>query len=606
MKTTKTINLSFEPRTSKNPKTVLAKQLDNLTRAIAVRLESAVPSDASVILRGTKPDSSVFELVGERVSETEYIFRLTESALSVSGRIACEVVCIFFESGIANVCSTEVFFIENVARAAVSGTEEINEAVTTVPSLVESALSDAKKSGTFDGKDGKDGKSAYDFARDGGFAGSVAEFSAKLAEPMPKKLSDLSFDSDHRTVSDGEKESWNKKVDSDTLDEAITSAFSAFNRLGKNANALKKTAIGEILRFEDALPERHLVKGVVKSKNLLPRFQETTNNGITFSPTGDGGMVINGTATNDATLVLSTANPAGVYTLSLNNDSTLEGENLKFTLFTKYGSLACELLPDEVNKTVSHEYQLEPSTLVIRVIKGATISSFKVYPQFERGSVATSFVPPVEPSFVNFKIYGKNLIPPTDHYQFSNGFSAVPDVNGSVVISGKCENASLMTVIELALYGGKGGNESVTLKENTDYTLTVFKNGNAMGGGYVVEIYYPDTGETILGTSLGDRTRERILKSVRYEKKLSLNNTSFNGVHRIMLELGTKRSDYEIYRFEEAVSDANGEFSFLSYAPTTTVVSQVNGALGEVTYSADTNKVIERIINAVVSLGGEI
>lgn len=59
---------------------------------------------------------------------------------------------------------------------------------------VNTALAQAKASGEFDGSQGPQGpqgttgKSAYQYAQDGGYAGTEAEFAAKLAEEMPDAL----------------------------------------------------------------------------------------------------------------------------------------------------------------------------------------------------------------------------------------------------------------------------------------------------------------------------------------------------------------------------------------------------------------------------------
>lgn len=45
------------------------------------------------------------------------------------------------------------------------------------------------------GKDGKPGKTAYEYAKDGGYTGTEAEFSAKLAQEIPAKTSELTNDS---------------------------------------------------------------------------------------------------------------------------------------------------------------------------------------------------------------------------------------------------------------------------------------------------------------------------------------------------------------------------------------------------------------------------
>ena len=47
------------------------------------------------------------------------------------------------------------------------------------------------------GEDGADGKSAYEYAQEGGYTGTEAEFAAKLAQELPTKVSQLDNDSDY-------------------------------------------------------------------------------------------------------------------------------------------------------------------------------------------------------------------------------------------------------------------------------------------------------------------------------------------------------------------------------------------------------------------------
>lgn len=58
----------------------------------------------------------------------------------------------------------------------------------TLQAATDAALEQAKESGEFDGAPGADGKSAYQYAQDGGYTGTETEFAAKLAEEMPDKL----------------------------------------------------------------------------------------------------------------------------------------------------------------------------------------------------------------------------------------------------------------------------------------------------------------------------------------------------------------------------------------------------------------------------------
>lgn len=70
-------------------------------------------------------------------------------------------------------------------------------------SAINTALAQAKASGEFDGKDGK---TAYEYAKDGGYTGTEAEFSQALAEiddiEIPTKVSELTNDSKFITKDD--------------------------------------------------------------------------------------------------------------------------------------------------------------------------------------------------------------------------------------------------------------------------------------------------------------------------------------------------------------------------------------------------------------------
>lgn len=61
----------------------------------------------------------------------------------------------------------------------------------TLPEAINTALAQAKESGEFDGADGQpgaDGKSAYQYAVEGGYTGTEEAFAAKLAEEIPTAL----------------------------------------------------------------------------------------------------------------------------------------------------------------------------------------------------------------------------------------------------------------------------------------------------------------------------------------------------------------------------------------------------------------------------------
>lgn len=555
MKTNAKINLSFETSLSKIPQSVSSKQFDNLTRTLTVRFGKEIPEESVVVLRGTKPDSSIFELVGARLNNNEYLFEFTESALSVSGKIVCDVNCCLFENGVAKTCSTEVFFIENLS-SAVNGIGKEDDRVNTVPLLVETALSDAKESGIFDGK------SAYQYALDGGYEGSEETFSKKLAQ------------------------------------DVLTS--------GTPANAVTKTVLGNILRVEDAVYERQKVQVAVKSKNLVPIVPTQTVNGVLFTVFGDGKIVISGTATNDISFNIPVKLSANVYTFSMNNPYVLGGEMLKAILYTKTGATVCTVLPDTANKTHIFKSANEISMLTIRIPTGMQIDDFIMKPQIEIGSNVSAYTPMTDPSNTVCTVSGKNLLPPLRLAQNVNGLRITPNPDGTVSVGGvTASSSSVKTVFDLALLDENGETEGVKMKAGKVYCLSMTKDGDTYAS-YKNEIYYPDTDETVYVSTLGDKNRERVLKRIYIERTLGQGSTILNGLYAVQLELGSVRSDYEQYVKEQYTADENGFLEFRSIDPTMTVQTEKDGTILELTYCQDTNSALNSIITAVRALGGNI
>lgn len=79
---------------------------------------------------------------------------------------------------------------------------------------VDAALEEAIESGVFDGAPGK---TAYQYAQDGGFTGTEEEFAEKIAKEHPKKISELENDSKFITASGAPVQSVNGKTGAVTL-----------------------------------------------------------------------------------------------------------------------------------------------------------------------------------------------------------------------------------------------------------------------------------------------------------------------------------------------------------------------------------------------------
>lgn len=165
-----TVELSFDLTKRKNPPTVSAKQRDDKTRSITVKLTQGgkpfkKPDNAEIKLCGTKPDSTVFEYYPTESSDDIFTFVLTDYVLSAEGKIRCEVKYVETDGDEVRVCSTETFYIKNEASAMIADHSGVTAELQSVERATAAAynaaevaartaeeLYEARNNGEFNGK----------------------------------------------------------------------------------------------------------------------------------------------------------------------------------------------------------------------------------------------------------------------------------------------------------------------------------------------------------------------------------------------------------------------------------------------------------------------
>ena len=76
---------------------------------------------------------------------------------------------------------------------------------------------------------------------------------------------------------------------------------------------------------------------------------------------------------------------------------------------------------------------------------------------------------------------------------------------------------------------------------------------------------------------------------------------------KIQLQLGKKATEYEPYKSPETVSvNADGTATVIGKGEEITLTTDTDGVTIEAEYNKDTNKVIESLVNAIISLGGNV
>ena len=131
----------------------------------------------------------------------------------------------------------------------------------------------------------------------------------------------------------------------------------------------------------------------IKSKNLLnPIKQTVTINGVTFTTNNDGSITLNGTATADISYIFSNQKiygDGGNYYLGITTDYSGIGYNFEVAgyIYNASSEVAKVISPNRGTQTIAtNEYV---SSFNIYFKSGATFNNFTIYPQLEKGTVAT-------------------------------------------------------------------------------------------------------------------------------------------------------------------------------------------------------------------------
>lgn len=255
--------------------------------------------------------------------------------------------------------------------------------------------------------------------------------------------------------------------------------------LGDNViGGFKSTRRGEFLALSTSKNEHNLAVSV-SSKNLIPypytaEALPKTVEGITFTDNGDGGIIVNGTATGFALYRLTMNNflKAGkTYALGgrVELDTGAIGTHIAYrdAGVEKYGSSFF---------TWKDEYTF--IQCYIQVTPNTVCNNVTVYPYVELGSTPTGYTPYVaDLTPVTITRCGKNLVPNLGNKTVvSNGVTFSPADNGGIAVSGAAE-AGAIAIAELGSIKAptKTGYITVSLTGEFENIVTDFKILNKNG-----------------------------------------------------------------------------------------------------------------------------
>lgn len=385
------------------------------------------------------------------------------------------------------------------------------------------------------------------------------------------------------------------------------------------ANALAGSASGEMVVLDDVSPIAHEMAVSVRGKNLIDAARYAGSRNTTID-----GDVITTNFENDAVFFNSNkVNPfkAGAYTVSV---IPVSG-TMYFGLYAYKANAPMETLfatyQERITNTFSYTFTAtEDFVLCLGGYKtgdvdgniGRCVFSYKV--QLEEGTTATPYAPYVEDvSSVKVKAFGKNLLDihnrtkgtlqygdntlqrvlETDKYYVGltrNNYGYPKYVTSAEYVDGvwRISNSA----------GGYGVAFPVEVKPNTNYFVSISNNYVNVGfydkDGNFLSYWYTDKYETD-----GDYFTTPANCAIMTVCLTPSSVNTINEFSNVQLEVGTAATEYEPYK--EPVTYAQGE-PINSIYPCTTLMTDTAGAVMDVEYNRDANKVVNELAARLAAL----
>ncbi len=372
------------------------------------------------------------------------------------------------------------------------------------------------------------------------------------------------------------------------------------------ANAIKGNLSGFAVAADDVSPVEHNPIVKVHGKNLLnyAAFSASTANRGTVTFADDGTVTLTATG-NDCYTHYETfpegakiyVKPGEILTFSWETDAVENAKSGQVYIF-KNGTAASFMSVAATAKTMTYTVPGGCEFITFRLgvsLSGDTIKYWNL--QIEKGESVTAYTPYIDPSTVTVKRFGKNLLKNTATSQTVEGITRTVNSDGSIIVTGTATAVNGLSVGRLKLPNGK-------------YVIS---------GGYT-NLPFPVWGLSVesdswvqIGTDYGSGYEFDADDSV-YSEYLAqyhiAKDSTYNGfrVFPMIRAVGIADANYE--KYEEPTTHtpgADGTVSGLtSLSPTVTILTDTDGVVVECEYIRDTNKVIEKIVNAITALGGTV
>lgn len=342
------------------------------------------------------------------------------------------------------------------------------------------------------------------------------------------------------------------------------------------ANAIAGRVSAEIVSVDDVSPLEHQVKITLKNKNL---WQLSSSLEV---PTSGSGYEISQEVNITEPIVISlkktedAATTAGVWIIKLTYADGTFG-------YVTYSGISA----------LTHSRQFTASVqnpIVLLTARNSTVISGKYYDiQLEYGTEATEYVPYADIADAKVTVAGKNLFDIKNSEGFTSQYDGLTNEIGADSITVACTANS------------RGGYLKLGTFPAGDYYISADFSGSGT-------LFVGETRETAVTTSKILPVQHTLNEqSTLWVYCVFESADSPKTISNIQVETGTVRTDYETPKVSVCISNVDGKADWVtSVSPNMTIFSDVAKIKIECEYNKDTNKVIERLANAIVSLGGNV
>lgn len=414
----------------------------------------------------------------------------------------------------------------------------------------------------------------------------------------------------------------------------------AFGNSALYSNAIKGSASGYMLSLDDISPFEHEICVAVRSKNLLDLTSligtTKTANGGTLTVENDCG--ISGSGTPAGYVNIAYYPSAEIFrnkVLTISKSGVSTNISLEFMLRDENdNNLYIGTITDGVtSRTVDTSEYPAFSKVVASVKRGENDKELSgtAYFQIEEGSAATEYTPYIDVSTLNAIKTGKNMAAfsksfTTTQFGLTVDYDAETQtftLNGA--LDGMVGQCMLGQFFDLLGYSDCDGNK---------HTLSlIYEGGTISGGAASIWVSYGECfdtmGDMIPGGSISlSEKSASVTYSVPYGgasyfddfvimSDAGDDDTIFTDYKfKIQLETGNTATEYEPAQAEKFSLAESTEFTTMSLAPTTNICAEmVWGTYGstpnvlpiiDCKYNQNINSVIEKLTQAIISLGGMV